>query len=329
MQGDVFGLNRIYEQQVRNVENKNFASWPEGGLYGYFGGGTPNGLAQVCIIDRLDFSTETVTTPSPKLNRALSNLSAVSSNSYGYFGGGSFSPPTTAVCTINRLDFSTETVTTSTPLNLTRAVSSTAALSNSSYGYFSGGIRPVASGGPTIYATGDRLDFSSETLSNSFVVSGPSYGHAATSSSSYGYFGSVGNNGFQSSTLNRFDFSTQTVSIPGPKLSSDNLQLSATSSNSYGYFGGGLTPTVRVCTIDRLDFSTETVTTPGPKLSQARGYLAAVSSSSYGYFGGGYEGFVGSICTIDRLDFSTETVSTPGPKLSQAREFLAATSNSN
>ena len=79
MQGDVFGLNRVYEQQVRNVENRNFASWPEGGLYGYFGGGTTSSV-NFSTIDRLDFSTETVTTPGPKLSQARASLAAVSNS---------------------------------------------------------------------------------------------------------------------------------------------------------------------------------------------------------------------------------------------------------
>ena len=37
--GDVFGLNTVYEKQVLNVEQKNFANWSESATYGYYGGG--------------------------------------------------------------------------------------------------------------------------------------------------------------------------------------------------------------------------------------------------------------------------------------------------
>ena len=56
--GDVFGLSRIYDLQVENIENKNFASWPESAKYGYFGGGYVPPIT--CTIARLDFSNETV-----------------------------------------------------------------------------------------------------------------------------------------------------------------------------------------------------------------------------------------------------------------------------
>jgi hypothetical protein len=284
MQGDVFGLNRVYEQQVRNVENRNFASWPEGGLYGYFGGGTTSSV-NFSTIDRLDFSTETVTTPGPKLSASKDGIAATSSSSYGYFGGGGTIDGTpTVVCTIDRLDFSTETVTTPTP-NLSQARFSLAATSSSSYGYFAGGYGPSAPARSTI----DRLDFSTETstspgpLKLSQVIGMASL--AAVSSSSYGYFAG-GYTPFTLSvvcTIDRLDFSTETISTPTPKLSQARGGLAAVSSSSYGYFGGGYAatpPPTKVCTIDRLDFSTETVTTPGPQLSWRRKSLAAVSNSN-------------------------------------------------
>jgi len=123
----IFSLNEVKIEQVKNIKDGNFASWPESGIYGYFGGGaTP--VTRFCTIDRLDFSTETVSVPTPKLSQARSTLAAVSSSSYGYFGGGT--TPTINVCTIDRLDFSTETVTVPTP-SLSQARSGLAAVSNS------------------------------------------------------------------------------------------------------------------------------------------------------------------------------------------------------
>ena len=76
------------------------------------------------------------------------------------------------------------------------------------------------------------------------------------------------------STINRIDFTTETVTTPTPKLSTVRVFLSGTSSNSYGYFGGNTS------LIDRLDFSTETVTIPSQKLTQARQGLAAISNAN-------------------------------------------------
>ena len=124
----VFGLKKVYKKQYQNVKDRNFASWSESGLYGYYGGGFIPTPARVSTIDRLDFSNETVTTPSPKLSQSKSYLAATSSSSYGYFGGG-YVPPA-AISTIDRLDFSTETVTTPTP-KLSTAKTQLSALSNS------------------------------------------------------------------------------------------------------------------------------------------------------------------------------------------------------
>ena len=63
--GDVFGLSSVYDKQVANVDNKNFASWPEGATYGYFGGGGP--FPYLNSITRLDFSSETISLPGKNL----------------------------------------------------------------------------------------------------------------------------------------------------------------------------------------------------------------------------------------------------------------------
>lgn len=154
--GDVFGLSDVYEKQVENKEQNNkFASWPESAIYGYYAGGLFSTATFYSTIDRLDFSTENRTTPTPKLSTGRFSLSATSGSSYGYFGGGQ-RPPAVYVSTIDRLDFSSETVTTPTPkLSLSRIDHS--ATSSSSYGYFGGGQ------GAAELSSVDRLDLSSET----------------------------------------------------------------------------------------------------------------------------------------------------------------------
>ena len=62
--GNVFGLSDIYDLQVDNIENKNFASWPESAKYGYTAGGGP---PFVGTVTRLDFSNTTVSLPAKNL----------------------------------------------------------------------------------------------------------------------------------------------------------------------------------------------------------------------------------------------------------------------
>ena len=145
--------------------------------YGYFGGGDAPSLipGSVATIDRIDFSNETTSAPGYNLTQARSGLTAVSSSSYGYFGG-----PST---TIDRIDFSNET--TSAPGdNLPQARYYLAACSSNSYGYFGGGADTPPPN------TIDRIDFSNETTSAPGYNLTQARGYlSAVSSNSYGYFG--------------------------------------------------------------------------------------------------------------------------------------------
>ena len=323
----IFSLNEVRTEQIKNVANDNFESWPESATYGYFGGGA--GITYVATIDRIDFSNETTSAPGNNLPQPRNLLAAVSSSSYGYFAGGkdpSVSP--IFVDTVDRIDFSNETA--SAPGNdLPQGRYALAATSNNSYGYFAGGADPALS--PFILDTVDRIDFSNETASapgNDLPQA--RYGLAATSSSSYGYFGGGTNPALSPpyvATIDRIDFSNETASAPGNNLPQVRTVLSATSNNSYGYFAGGINPALSpayVDTVDRLEFSNDTVTTPGNDLPQARSQLAATSNNSYGYFGGGQA--PPTVDTVDRIDFSNETASVPGNNLPQVRSTLAAVS---
>ena len=142
-------------------------------------------------------------------------------------------------------------------------------------------------------------------------------------SNNYGYFGG----GYGRCTIDRLDFSSETVSLPTSQLTQAKVFLAAVSNSNYGYFGGGYAPPVNLATIDRLDFSSETVSLPTSQLTQGRRKLAAVFNSNYGYFAGGTTG--SAVCTIDRLDFSNETIAIPviPAKLTQTRYALAAVRN--
>ena len=323
--GDVFGLSSIYEKQVENVDNDNFDSWPESATYGYFAGGINPALspAYVDTVDRLDFFNETTSTPGNDLSQGRSGLAAVSTSSYGYFGGG-LDPTQTpsTVTTVDRLDFSNETTSTN---NLPVARTFSATVSTSSYGYFGGGITPDG-----VVATVQRLEFSNETFSLPGIdLPQARNSLAAVSTSSYGYFG-CGQDPAVSptyrNTVDRIDFSNETTSAPSNNLPAARAGLAAVSSSSYGYFGGGFsTPAPTFYdTVNRLDFSNDTVTTPGNDLPQARAFLSATSNNSYGYFGGGNA--PPNVTTVDRIDFSNETFSLPGDNLSQERRILAALS---
>ena len=325
--------------------------------YGYFGGGI-SGSTRYCTIDRIDFSNETVAVPpvDNQLTQARNYVLGTFNSNYGYFGGGFATTPPDRVCTIDRLDFSNETLAVP-PVGdqLTQARQALASVSSSNYGYFAGGYNPTARS-----TTIDRLDFSSET-----VAGPPIHGANLTlarnlfgsvSSSNYGYFaGGTAPTETPSyvATIDRIDFSNETVAAPGNNLTEGRANLAGAFNSNYGYFGGGFDAD-RVVTIDRIDFSNETVVGPsvhGANLTQARANLIGISggksinakgfkkhrtdisgnpiAKSYGYFVGGSIPPGPVVATIDRIDFSNHTASAPGNNLTQARYGVAAVSNSN
>ena len=112
-------------------------------------------------VDRLDFSNETTSAPGSTLPQATTVvIAAFSSNSYGYFGGGTNG--STLYSRIRRLDFSNETLSNPGSILLSSKKMYAATESNS-YGYFAGGDGPPPE--QLCLNTIDRLDFSSETMS--------------------------------------------------------------------------------------------------------------------------------------------------------------------
>ena len=150
-------------------------------------------------------------------------------------------------------------------------------------------------------------------------------------SANYGYFSGNYPSFSGASLFERIDFSSETVTVPGPVLAQARHWLEAVSNSNYGYFVGGEAPP-QVCTIDRIDFSSETVSLPGPSLSQNKSRFAALSNPNYGYFAGGVTPALTPTltCAIDRIDFSSETVVAPGTyQLNQRRYDVKGVSTSN
>jgi hypothetical protein len=301
--------------------------------YGYMIGGY-SGPLYVCVVSRLDFSSEVISNPGKNLPVVRGNFSgATSSNYYGYFGGGYAVPGNTRICTITRLDFSNE-ITSDPGKNLPTVLSNCGGVSSNNYGYFGGGYR--YSGPLSVPAlrlcTITRLDFSTENVSNitSTLLGFGIDSMATVMNNSYGYFGGGLNVAPSTSVSNitRLDFSNETTSAPATKLPANNFELAALSSSSYGYFGGGLNPpgATATNTITRLDFSNDTLSPPGKNLPTAIRKQSTVSSNFYGYFIGGWFPVVN---TVSRIDFSNETVSLPTKNNLTPISQSATFSNSN
>ena len=302
------------------------------GNYGWFGGGYIPTPAKVAIVDRIDFSNDSITaSPSGALTLARTQLAATGNSNYGWFGGGLYTPPVgpapgAPTNIVDRKDFSNDSVITSPRGPLSQVKYALAATGNSNYGWFVGGLyffAPTPSG-----VTIDRINFSNDLATISSRLIFEKYPIAATGNSNYAWFG-----GYGVSTVNRMDFSNDSAptSLRGP-LSLARQNLAATGNSNYGWFGGGLdTTTATVATVDRIDFSNDSATASvrGP-LSLARYYLAATGNSNYGWFAGGTNPSLPNFkSTVDRMNFSNDLAVLTRQPLSPPRAALTATSNTN
>lgn len=336
--GDVFGLNSVYAKQVENVENSNFASWPEDIRYGYYVGGEQWGPPPPNIThsrtDRIDFSNETVTV-SHNRTTAIKHAKGISSNSDAYLLGGIHPTNANGTNLITRIDLSSETD--SLPgNNLADQIYNGGVISNidGTRGYYAGGYGPVVNGEDEIKS----FDISTESIT---VLSGTLSQALTTPSSNirseeYGYFAS-GNElpNFDVTNVNRLDLSNETVkNLPGI-INPAKKDAAGTSSLQYGYLLGGqrrnpAPPPAVIYTpsTERLDFNTETFNTL-PSAAQPplnKRLIDACTNSSFGYIGGGWapgNGPYVQYSQISRLDFSNDIVSQPGNDLSVNRSTVA------
>ena len=308
--------------------------------YGYFGGGfTP---LYSCVIDRIDFTNETVAIPpvGDQLTQARRGLAGVFTPDFGYFGGGfSGTPPTLYWSTVDRIDFTTET--TSTPGNhLPESRRHAAGVFNFNYGYFGGGYLGPTSP-PYETATIDRIDFNTETTS----APGNNLPQARSSTASVSGGKSINAEGFKkyrtdkivnpiskknayfaggwnpsapdaSLVVDRMDYSSETVTnlTEGALPEKTSYLRSVVSENNYGYSAGGYSPSVpnRTNVVSRIDFSNETQSLPGKNLSVNRDVWASTYNNNYGYFvAGNTLPSTTTVNTVDRIDFSNEVLSSP------------------
>jgi hypothetical protein len=305
--------------------------------YGWFGGGYIPGPSPLSIVDRIDFSNDSVTaSPRGPLSLARQASGATSgqakgpaiklqkAGNFGWFGGGEL-PAGSSTNIVNRIDFSNDSSTASVRGSLSLARGFLAATGNSNYGWFGGGF-------PAAQSTVDRIDFSNDSGTTSIrgSLSAARYSSAATGNSNYGWFGAgrAGTPFVNSGTVDRINFSNDSVSAsPRGPLSFARVQLAATGNSNFGWFGGGNSNSVQ-----RIDFSNDSSTSSfRGSLVATRYRLAATGNSNYGWFGGGGPA-PGSppVVTVERIDFSNDSVSaSPRGPLTIARNGLAATGNSN
>jgi hypothetical protein len=278
-----------------------------------------------CLVDRLDFSTESMAASTPFPSGRLYHY-GFNSPSHHYFTGGEYSLPTrSATSDVNRLQFSNETFDTLSANNGASAQSGGAfADSSAGFGYYYGGY--TAPG--TIVDNLTKFDFSTDNAITESSLPVAVYGTASAESEFFGY--SIGglSNPYPTTTsvVQRYNFSQDTWSsaqnlptirfasfgqslIGGTKITRgtpnfENWNESAT----YGYTICRLDSSYE-SNIDRIDMTTEVTSLPGSNdASNPRAGALTFSSNQYGY------GLMGNDSSnyrtdITRIDFISETSS--------------------
>ena len=294
-------------------DSKRLTSGLHSSVYGYWTGGTPGGGT-----GRINFSDETVASI-PGLPSLTARTSALTSDAaILYSGNGS-------TCSIDRFTFSGETTVTTNALRSSSSASEYVGSSESpQYGYFVAGGAPATS-------TIDRYDFSHDTnvrsTSSLTTVRGRMSGGGGINGGSkitrgkpqfnsiqrdfelYGYFcgGAIPSIPTVSASLvERVDFSTDTNTELGSKMSYAQRELDAVYEKNYGYIVGGYDPSPGVMPatgdtrVDRLDTTSETFSIVGNLPSGSR-IGKATQTTSYGYWDKGES----DSSTLMRFDFST------------------------
>jgi len=321
-------------------------------ITGYPGTGPfPSGISSV---ERIDYSNDSPTSPSPRGNIPVSARTQKSSgnNNYGWIGGGA---PT--LSSVYRIDYANDTASATTrgPITVAREMGASSsnfvigrsqpAGTTTSTAYFPASIVPVAAVAGSVGTYGwftggygtpnggrsvvDRIDFASDSPTAASprgqLPSGKN-ANAATSNANYGW---VTGGGSPNNDVFRIEFANDlALASPRAAMNTGRQDLSAAGNINYGWFGGGAPGAVS--RVERINYANDTVSPSirGP-LSQGRQSGAAMANNSYGWWTGGDA--PGNVSTVDRIDFANDspTAASPRGALPITNRDLAAQGNSN
>lgn len=288
--------------------------------YGWTVFGQAPGVVSASMIDRIDFSNDSVAALYRQSSSGNTAVAGTNNSNYGWqIGGQNFSAPATYYSYVYKLDYSNDINNVSLRGPLSVASAGSASVGNANFGYSTGGTNG------TVLTYVNRIDYAndlSSSLLRGNVVQAASLA-AGVSTPNYGW--QIG----QGSNASRIDFSNDVLAASARTNVSGGLGAAGASSRNYGYFTyGALAPLNSA--IYRFDYSNDTAATPpqSSSLSVAKYSLRGTGNSNYGYFTGGYVLPAAYLSTVDRLIYATDTIaaSARGP-LTQTRINHAAISN--
>ena len=282
-------------------------NYPAGFPFGYTSGGYDGSNPVISSVERIDFSSSTLT-PLVKgpLPVAKYSHAGTGNLTHGYHGGGYTSSNSS---TVDRIDYANDSPTASPKGNLAFAGSSNgnAAVGNVSYGYWNEG-----QASPSTRVS--RVDFSNDSAvaspKGNLVTGGLK--SSATGTQSYGYFcnsvSTTSNPSPTTTTSERIDYTNDTATaLQKANSSFDRYGRAAAGNSSYGYWFGGTPHDFSdpwSTDVDRLDYSSDTTTmSPKGNLASISTRNAATSDANHGYIMGRWFGGT----NIQQYDFGNDT----------------------
>jgi hypothetical protein len=303
------------------------------GIQGTISGFTSGGLIgdgsqfshYVMTTDKFDFSSNTTASDHGDLTKNRMGASGSSSTTHGFTSGGSRGTGTSRFAVTRTDKFTFASAANSTEHNeLVLARGMTAGHSSKTHGYVSGGFAVSD-------ALSDSIDKFSFAAANTIADHGnlsvsKGYG-AGLSSETQGFIsGGATNIGANNniSTIDKFDFSSNTTAAPHGNLSGNRSQSAGISSMTTGYTAGGNTGNYS-SVIDYFNFSSNTTAASHGDLSVARNECTGYSHTTKGYISGGKTGAGVYSSVIDYFDYSSNTTATTHGDLSVAKSLSAGT----
>ena len=310
--------------------------------YGWFGGGFNVNPTAISTVDRIDYSSDTVTASTRgQLNTARYSPSATSNyvkaengvlavakqpltevwsiftattqakwagvvGTYGWFAGSQAGGGAT---TVNRIDFANDSPTAASPRGLLSAArGSMNGATDGSFGWFAGGY--IASGGVQKSQI-DRINFANDSPTAASPRGNLSRGRGHFASLQNSDFYWVAGNKGDNSGVDRIDFGNDTAT---PSLRGNLLVTSqgraGLSNQFYGWAVGG----EYISSIERIDFANDSPTSGSPRgpLTNVRARAGSVGNSNYGWIIGGNQ--PAGVSIVERLDYSNDSPTAASPR---------------
>jgi hypothetical protein len=284
---------------------------------GYFAGGLTT--VAVDTIDKLNFSTEAISTLGTGLPSAIRLAAGMSNSAVAGYTSGGFSTTNA----ISKLNFAGDTVST---LAATLSVSrySLGAMANSgTAGYIANGNT-----GSGLTAAHDKLAFSTETRST--LTNLPTNQELLVGMANSGTAGYYGGGEPAKTQVRKVTFSNDSISTLGTGLSVDTYLVAGMADTGVaGYFCGGYYSDIAQwpTKVDKFAFPSDTRSILVTGLSVGReGAGGVAKSGTAGYVGGGNN--AAKLTSVDKFAFPSDTRTTLGAALSSARSQISAMSSS-